>query len=260
MTDPEILGELLAIHHAPGSKVADQSGGLKRLWTQALIAQYQPIFVDIDPAKEPDIVGDWNQQHTYFVAHSIGTELWDPPMIGDAGRRGLVGGRANGYGNKYGTGTEQLKGATAVVDLFAPFLDSAWQSLEPGRGTLICKIADQVHAQQLQFQPYCLWRIATERGWFACDRVERERAQPPHNTTLTQRHIRRGVTHWLVFHNTAECPGEGIAVRRHCDGCDAVFVVRRSDQQTCGQAVCRQRVSRMARAQSRLVREKGLQA
>ena len=43
-TDSEILEELLAVHHA-GGRTADMSGGLRRLWTHALIRQYEAAGV-----------------------------------------------------------------------------------------------------------------------------------------------------------------------------------------------------------------------
>jgi hypothetical protein len=128
-----------------------------------------------------------------------------------------------------------------------PFLESGWTSLEPGRGTLIVKVADQVRQRVLRFQPYWLWLLALSRGWHACDRYERRRAQPPHNTSQVQEHIRRSPTHWLVFHNFEGSPGNGIAVRRRCDGCDQVFPVGRQDQRICGASACRQRLSRFQR-------------
>lgn len=238
-TDASILERLLAIHHAPNTLVVDLSGGLRRLWTNALLERYRPLFLDNDLSKRPDIIGDWNEQHLDFARGSVGTEVWDPPMMSDD--RGRLG-----YAQKYGTGTAKLKGARAVIQQFGPLLDSSSYALIPGRGTLICKMADQVHDEALQWQPYELWKIATERGWYACDRKERARAQPPHNTTITQRHIRRGTTHWLVFHNFEGCAGSGIAVQRRCLGCGELFPVTRRDRQTCGDT-CRQRVSRFER-------------
>ena len=246
-SDPAILDELLALHHAPRGTVADMSWGLGKLWSRELLERYQPITVDLDPRKGAAIVGDWTHQSDYFAPASIATEIWDLPHISDAGATGLVGGRVGGWGERYGTRAPELKGPTAIIDLLEPFLASAWTSLEPGRGTLIVKIADQVRQRVLRFQPYWLWLLALTRGWHACDRYERRRAQVPHNTSQIQEHIRRGTTHWLVFHNFEGCPGEGRVVRRRCHGCDRMFAVRRRDQQTCGAAVCRQRLSRLNR-------------
>src|SRR5215467_11811029 len=37
------------------------------------------------------------------------------------------------------------------------------------QGTLIVKMADQVRAQKLRWQPFYLWLIAKSRGWYDCD-------------------------------------------------------------------------------------------
>jgi len=254
-TDPDILAELLAIHAAPGLPVADLSAGHRRLWTRPLLEQYQPIFVDRDPAKQPDICGDWTQQHVYFQPTSLGTELWDPPHISGAGDTGIIGGKLGGWGARYGTTAPHLKAPTSIIDLFAPFLESAWGSLVPQRGTLIVKMADEVKASLLRWQPYYLWLIAKSLGWHDCDRRERERSQLPHNQTYTQRHIRRPISHWLVFHNFAGCPGSGIVRQRRCDGCGQLFPLSRPDRLTCSDR-CRQRVSRIERERSSTKRDR----
>jgi hypothetical protein len=77
-TDPALLGELLALHHAPCGTVADMSWGLGKLWSRELLERYRPVTVDLDPRKGAAVVGDWAHQSDYFAPASIATELWDP--------------------------------------------------------------------------------------------------------------------------------------------------------------------------------------
>jgi hypothetical protein len=250
VTDHTLLGEFLELHVAEELPVVDASGGLRRLWPAELLERWQPVFVDRDPSKRPDVVADWTRLGAHFAHGSIGAVVWDPPHASDWGATSTIGFLA-----RYAT--DQLHGPEAVIELFAAFLDAVKTVLHPIRGTLLVKLADQVHDEVLQAQPFWLWSEALDRGWRMCDYVVRKRAQPPHNTTLTQRHIRRGETFWFVLHPPGAgeaCPGGGIAVRRRCCACGETFQVRRTDQLTCGAGRCRKRLSR-ARVQALLEEE-----
>jgi hypothetical protein len=126
------------------------------------------------PETKPDVVGDWNRLDELFGPDSFDVVIWDPPHITDAGL-GLVGTRA--WADRYGTRSPGLR-AVSNCHLFAPFLESARMVLDPKHGTLIVKLADQVHAGQLQWQPFELRRVAGELGWLACDYQVRVRPQP----------------------------------------------------------------------------------
>ena len=243
VTDAAILGELLRIHAAQTLPVLDTSGGRRRLWSQDLLERWRPIFLDRNPAKGPDIVGDWNHLDRHFSAGGLGTILADPPHAADWGRTSALA-----YATNYAV--DELKGANAVNDQFAPLLASVGHVLDGERGTFIIKLADQVHGGELQAQPFVLWATALEQHFGLCDYKVRQRAQPKHNSTRTRRHIRRAETFWMVFHPTgALCSGAGIPVRRECWGCGSVFGVRRFDQYTCGKDACRQRLARARRAE-----------
>jgi hypothetical protein len=231
-SDPAILAELLALHAAPGPGL-DASWGSGGIWSRALLERYRPTRLDARPETRPDLVGDWNQLHELFPPAAFATALWDPPHLNDAGASGLVGGR--GWGDRYGTLAPGLRGTDSVCHLFEPFLASVRQVLDPYRGTLIVKLADQVHSGMLQWQPFELRRIALELGWLACDYQVRVRAHPPHNTTKTQRHVRRGATFWLVFHTGPRCPNPGLDLVRVCAGATDghLFRPRRPNHLTC---------------------------
>jgi hypothetical protein len=187
------------------------------------------------------VVGDWNRLGELFAPAAFMTAVWDPPHLNDAGR-GLVG--EADWGTRYDTRGPGLHG-DSVCPLFAPCLASVRQVLDPIRGTLIVKLADQVHVGALQWQPFELRRVALELGWLACDYTVRIRAQLPHNTTQTQRHVRRGATFWLAFHTGPRCPNPGLALVRVCAGATDghLFRPRRHDQLTCSDR-CRQRLHR----------------
>jgi hypothetical protein len=238
------LGELLALHAAPELAVLDASGGQRRLWTKPLLERWRPTFLDIDPSKKPDVVGDWNCLREYFGVASLGTIVWDPPHIADLGATSSIG-----YRERYAVHVP--KGADAILEMYEPFIASAARVLHTGQGTIVVKLADAVRCGRLRLQPFWLWAEMHNAGWAMCDYEVRKRAQPPHNTTSTRRHIRRAETFWMVFHPTECCPGEGIAERRACWSCSTIFAVRRSDQFTCGRGRCRQPLSRARLRQER---------
>ena len=66
--------------------------------------------------------------------------------------------------------------------------------LDPRGGTLIVKLADQVHSGQVQWQPFELRSSVLELGWLACDYQVRLRTQPADPKWKVQRHVRRGAT------------------------------------------------------------------
>jgi hypothetical protein len=242
VTDPQILRSLLRIHAETQHRVIDITAGDRKLWTKPLIEWWSPMFIDRDPAKRPDHVAEWSQLPTLFGTVRAYTILADPPHAADWGQTSTIG-----YPERYGVG--ELKGADAVIEQFAPLLEVVRAIWHPTDGTLIVKMADQVHDEVLQAQPHWLWAEALRQGLCLCDEKVRLRGQPVHNTTMTQRHIRRGETFWQVYHPTAQCPGEGIGIRRDCWNCGKRFVVQRSDQRTCGADRCRQARSRARRAQ-----------
>jgi hypothetical protein len=229
-SDATILGQLLALHAAPG-RVLDASWGDGAIWGRALLDRYQPIRFDSRVEVEPDILGDWNHLADAFALPSIATIVWDPPHITNAGD-GLAGGAK--WADRYGTHGAGLRGNN-VCGLFAPFLASARQVLDEHGGTVICKMADQVHRGELQWQPFELRRVALELGWLACDYQVRVRAQPLDPKWKKQRHVRRGATFWLVFHTGARCPNPGLDLVRICAGAanGHLFRPRLRDQLTC---------------------------
>jgi hypothetical protein len=186
-SDSAILAELLALHAVDGP-VLDASWGSGGIWSRALLERYRPTRVDARPETHPDVVGDRNRLDELFPSSAFTTAIWDPPHISDAGG-GLVGDAS--WAGRYGTRSAGLRGES-ICHLFELFLRSVREVLDLCRGTLLVKLADQVHQGELQFQPFWLWRTAVDLGWFACDEIVRKRAQPIHNTTKVQRHIRRG--------------------------------------------------------------------
>jgi hypothetical protein len=133
--------------------------------------------------------------------------------------------------------------------------------LDPTAGTLVIKMADQVHNGRLLRQPYLLEKIARDLGDHVCDCVTRDRVQLPHNTTIIQRHFRRESTTWLVLHMANACPGGGIRRKLVCPDCGCAFTRKRRDQQTCSDT-CRKRKQRDAasEAKSRPIRDRRAEA
>jgi hypothetical protein len=236
-SDPHILAELLALH-AVGTRMLDASWGHGRIWGSSLLERYRPTRLDIRADTDPDVVGDWNELAGQFPPASFDVVVWDPPHITDAGR-GLVG--AGGWADRYGTHSRGLR-ALNVCHLFAPFLEAARSVLEPRTGTLIVKLADQVHAGRLQWQPFELRNVASASGWLPCDYQVRVRSQPLDPRWTVQHHVRRGATFWLALHTGSRCPNPGLELLRVCAGATDghLFRPRRRDQLTCSDR-CRQR-------------------
>jgi len=228
--------------------VLDASWGGGGIWSRALLERYRPTRLDARPETQPDVVGDWNRLGDLFVPSGFRTAVWDPPHISDAGD-GLVGEAS--WGSRYGTRDPGLR-ADSVCHLFAPFLASVRTVLDPRRGTLVVKLADQVHQGELQWQPFELRRVALELGWYACDYQVRVRTQPIDPKWVRQRHIRRSATFWLVFHTGSRCPSRGLDLVRVCAAAEDghVFRPRRRDQITCDDR-CRQRLRRARQAKQR---------
>lgn len=123
---------------------------------------------------------------------------------------GLVGEAS--WGSRYGTRDPGLR-ADSVCHLFAPVAGKRPQILDPRRGTLMVKLAGQVHSGPLQWQPFELRAIALELGWLACDYQVRTRSQLVDPKWIRQRHVRRGATFWMAFHTGPRCPSRGLPLR-----------------------------------------------
>ena len=90
--------------------------------------------------------------------------------------------------------------------------------LVPRHGTLIVKLADQVHAGQLQWQPFELRSVACASGWLACDYQVRMRAQPIDPRWTVQRHVRAAANAGWPCTTAAPSesrPGPAARMRRH---------------------------------------------
>jgi hypothetical protein len=170
--------------HATAGPALDAIWGDGAIWSRALLDRYHPIRFDARPEVQPDVVGDWNHLEEHFALASVATVAWDPPHITQTGA-GLVG--AAKWANRYGTRCAGLDGNN-VCGLFEPLLTSVRQILDPRRGTLIVKLADQVHSDVLQWQPFELRRVALELGWLACDyqvRIGPSRSTPNGRSSAT---------------------------------------------------------------------------
>ncbi len=83
-----------------------------------------------------------------FPSSSVVAIVFDPPHVSDAGH-GIVG--AAEWADRYGTRSPGLRGDN-IAHLFPPFLVAARAVLQPETGSMLAKIADQVHTGTKQLQ------------------------------------------------------------------------------------------------------------
>lgn len=238
-SDAALLSQLIGLHyhHEPITLDATYGGG--RMWRGC---PYQPTTrFDTRALPGVDVVGDWSQLPTLFPPAAYQVVVWDPPHQTDGGKGALHDGA---WPEAYGTADQSLRGYLNISHLYPGFLAASRAILQADVGTLLCKIADQVHNSQQQLQAVDFVVAARAAGWTVCEMLPKLRRPGPVDPRWRrQLHIRKAWSYWICAHPGPRCPAIGVALVRTCEGCGRDFRSHRRDATACGQA-CQKRIWR----------------
>lgn len=79
--DRDLLPKLLDFYAAPDARVLDCTANRRRMW-EGVVREPAPVFMDLDPAMEPDVVGDFRALP--FADASFDVLVFDPPHLPQA--------------------------------------------------------------------------------------------------------------------------------------------------------------------------------
>jgi hypothetical protein len=134
-------------------------------------------------------------------------------------------------------------------------LDVARDVLDPVRGTLILRLAEQVRLGTRKLQPFRVVQLAEAQGWTVCDAYVLAGASMPDAERPHSHHLPSPV-YWLVLHPSPRCPGEGVVppLRTRCAHCGRPVAVEKMHTPTycrppsgCKQAAYRERLRQAKR-------------
>jgi hypothetical protein len=236
-SDAGILSQLIGLHYYHEPIMLDATYGGGRMWRGC---PYQPTTrFDARPLPGVDVVGDWAQMPT-LLPEPFQVVVWDPPHLADGTQAAMSG----TWHAMYGTGSDQMSGHHSITHLYAGFLETVRGVLLPAGGTLLAKIADQVHSSVQQLQAVDFVVAAREAGWTVCEMVPKMRQPGPMDPKWRrQLHVRKAWSYWICAHPGPRCPAVGVALVRPCVACGRDFRAHRSDARTCG-ARCEKRAWR----------------
>jgi hypothetical protein len=235
-SDAGILSQLIGLHYYHEPILLDATYGGGRMWRGC---PYQPT-TRFDTRALP---GEWSELPRLFEPGAFQAIVWDPPHQTDGGQDALGGGWADGYGTA-GVG---VRGYLNISHLYAGFLEAARGVLHPLGGTLLAKIADQVHAQEQQLQAVDFVVACRLAGWTVCEMVPKMRRPGPMDPKWRrQLHMRKAWSFWICAHPGPRCPAVGVALVRPCGGCGRDFHASRSHAKACSHR-CQQRLWKRSR-------------
>jgi hypothetical protein len=241
VTDATLLEQLLELHFPEPPSILSAGHGAGHMFRGC---RYQPtVTLDVRPLAGIDVHGSWDDLASLFSERRFQVVTWDPPHQTDGGTTALGG----GWATDYGTAGAELRGQPNISFMYAPFLEAARAVLDP-RGTLLAKIADQVHNGVLQLQAFDLVNELHSSDWHVCAVIPKRRAVVGDDPKWKRRfHVRQAWSYWICAHPHRRCPAVGVSLERpKCGGCGEPFTPRRTDQRSCGADKCRQRVHRKA--------------
>lgn len=236
-SDAGIISQLIGLHYATPPTLLDSTFGGGRMWRGCA---YQPTTC-FDARQLPgvDAVGEWAQLPDLFGAAAFRVVVFDPPHLSD-GTRGAMGGT---WDEMYGTGSVQMRGKLNINHLYEGFLEAARGVLATD-GTLLAKIADQVHGQVQQLQAVDFVIACRAAGWTVCEMVPKMRQPGPMDPKWRrQYHVRKAWSYWICAHPGPRCPAVGTALVKLCIVCGRDFHAERRSRKTCSDA-CKMRLYR----------------
>lgn len=190
--DPEVLQTMLGFYAQPGAKVIDVTANARRMWDGVVWPDV--TFADIDPAMDPDIIGDFRALPVEDASYDV--VVFDPPHLPVAAASPMSDQR---FAANYGLGTAPQ--ADNVSEYFAPFLKEAHRVLRP-EGLIFAKLKDFVHNHRYQ------WMLAdfiaaarAQVGLTPCDLiVKRDPSAGSLKSSKWQKahHVRNAHCWWII--------------------------------------------------------------
>jgi hypothetical protein len=226
-----MLGQLIGLHYHHEPIMLDATFGGGRIWRGC---PYQPTTrLDARPLPGVDVVGEWSQLPQLFAEGAFQAIVWDPPHQTDGGIAAMAG----AWAENYGTTGENVRGFPNITHLYPGFLEAARPVLQPSVGTLLVKIADQVHDNEQQLQAVDFVIAARAAGWTVCEMMPKMRRPGPIDPRWRrQLHIRKAWSYWICAHPGPRCPAVGVLLVNSCAECGRDFRASRSDARFCSQA------------------------
>jgi hypothetical protein len=226
-SDAQILNQLIGLHYYHEPIILDATWGRGAIWRGC---PYQPTTrFDARQLDGVDVVGQWRELPDLFTPGAFQAVVWDPPHLSDGTREAMSG----TWNDMYGTGSAQMSGHHNITHLYAGFLEAVRQILLPA-GTLLAKIADQVHSSVQQLQAVDFVIACRVAGWTVCEMVPKMRLPGPMDPKWRrQLHVRKAWSYWICAHPGNRCPAVGVALVRPCTACGRDFHAARSDARTC---------------------------
>lgn len=135
----EMMRQIMEICFADTRTVLDLTFGAGLFWRPEWPRPYKVVGVDLDPARHPDLVGDF--RHLDCPDARWDTVVFDPPYITNPGRDSVMAARFGGYAT-----VEELEDA-----VFAG-VQEAWRLCRLG---IIVKVQNHIHGNR--FVPMTSW-------------------------------------------------------------------------------------------------------
>jgi len=139
--DPALLREMLDFYAPTRTRVLDATANRRKMWKG--LATGDVTFLDVEPAVEPDVVGDFTSMP--FPDGSFDVIVFDPPHLPLAAASPAS---LEQYKRDYGL-PQSIK-ADSIAALFPPFLLEARRVLRPD-GLIFAKLKDYVHNHRYQW-------------------------------------------------------------------------------------------------------------
>jgi len=211
----ELFAQILALHVAPGSLIADVTYGLGAFWKKVAPGSYRVLASDI--ALKPDLPcppgftlrGGVDCRELPHAAGSLDALVLDPPYMEGMYRRDVTHMAGSGthaafrraYSHSAATpvAADAPRWHEAVVDLYARAGREAARVLRPGGGFIV-KCQDEVSANTQRLTHVELITGYESLGFYCKDLFVLVRANSPAVSRLkTQVHARKNHSYFLVF-------------------------------------------------------------
>lgn len=190
--DPEVLRTMLGFYAWPGATVLDVTANERRMWKG--VDWPNVTFADIDPAMNPDIVGDFRALPVEAASYDV--IVFDPPHLPVAAASPESMKR---FADNYGLGYAPR--ADNISSYFAPFLIEAYRVLRP-EGLIFAKLKDFVHNHLYQWTlTDFIYAVRAQEGLTPCDLIVKR--DPSGGGLMSSKwkhahHVRNAHCWWVV--------------------------------------------------------------